>query len=266
MLDTLTRPEYTGANRCYPCTAVNLAIVVLLGSITAVVSPIGALVVVVGGLLAVWLRGYVVPLTPRFGPWLKHRLREWFGPPMSDKSDGEPLGGSDISGETVLEKLTETDVLTTLNGELRLSSEFADAWDDEIRKARALEFDTELETWARTVLRDTEISHIEAVDPHLFDPYLVFSLESDRETTMMYPVAVAEVAAVATLENTGLRESVRLRAAGPLRGFLDSCPTCDEALVWSQSDGCCGNPRPDETRPSLVCPACGTVTYKQPPQ
>lgn len=70
VIDSLRRPEHTGENRCLPCTAVNVALVVVVGLAVSVLSPVAGLVVLVGGALSVYLRGYVVPGTPSFAPQL----------------------------------------------------------------------------------------------------------------------------------------------------------------------------------------------------
>ncbi|QCC48594.1 hypothetical protein [Halobellus limi] len=70
----LRRPEHTGENRCWPCTAVNVAI---LAALSAAVFPISAVLsALVGavGLLLVGLRGYLIPGTPRFAPRIVSRL------------------------------------------------------------------------------------------------------------------------------------------------------------------------------------------------
>jgi len=61
----LRNPEYTGENRCIPCTAVNVAIaaVAAVAVAVALTTPVGLAVLVVS-LAAVYLRGYLVPGTP----------------------------------------------------------------------------------------------------------------------------------------------------------------------------------------------------------
>jgi len=64
VIDRVRQPAYTGENRCIPCTAVNLVIAGALAAVLAVVAiPLGAVVLIVS-LLAIYLRGYLVPGTP----------------------------------------------------------------------------------------------------------------------------------------------------------------------------------------------------------
>jgi hypothetical protein len=77
--DVLTearQPEYTGENRCVPCTATNVAIaaVLAIGLAFILVTPIGV-VAFLASLVVIYLRGYLVPGTPEltkryFPPWL----------------------------------------------------------------------------------------------------------------------------------------------------------------------------------------------------
>ena len=81
-LEGIRQPEYTGENRCTPCTVTNLAItaVVAAGLAYAVSVPLSAGVAVLG-VASVWLRGYLVPKTPEltrryFPDWLLVESRE----------------------------------------------------------------------------------------------------------------------------------------------------------------------------------------------
>ncbi len=68
--DIIRRPEHTGERRCWPCTVVN--VVLVLGAAVAVARRrrLAALPVLLVGAALVYLRGYVVPGTPWFAPRL----------------------------------------------------------------------------------------------------------------------------------------------------------------------------------------------------
>lgn len=60
----LRRHEYTGENRCWPCTAVNVCVAVVASTLVGVLAlELGVLVLVLSG-LAIYFRGYLVPGTP----------------------------------------------------------------------------------------------------------------------------------------------------------------------------------------------------------
>jgi len=85
-LEQYRQPEYTGENRCLPCTAVNGAVAVVLSLLASFVgTPVLGLVVLGGSLLSIYLRGYLVPGTPEL---TKQYLPDWVLA-MSDK-DGRP--------------------------------------------------------------------------------------------------------------------------------------------------------------------------------
>ncbi|WP_435183093.1 hypothetical protein [Halobellus sp. EA9] len=73
-VDRLRRPEHTGDNRCWPCTAVNLAILGVVAAALALASSVLAAVAAAVGLFVILVRGYLVPGTPRFAPGLVARL------------------------------------------------------------------------------------------------------------------------------------------------------------------------------------------------
>jgi hypothetical protein len=64
VLGRIRQPEYTGENRCVPCTVVNLVLALLASALAAVVAVELAVAVLLGAVLAIVLRGYLVPYTP----------------------------------------------------------------------------------------------------------------------------------------------------------------------------------------------------------
>ena len=124
MLDSLrsrlSRPEYTGENRCWPCTVVNAVVVLAVSVLVGVVAlPLGALVLGVGAVL-ILLRGYVVPYTPTFAPKLVAALPlpdGVFGKEETDIPETESLTATELDGEAVLGALAEAGVIEA-DGEL----------------------------------------------------------------------------------------------------------------------------------------------------
>ncbi|MXV61571.1 hypothetical protein GS429_05725 [Natronorubrum sp. JWXQ-INN-674] len=80
IVDDLKQPEYTGDNRCEPCTILNLAIAVVAGSIIARKSKLGGLIAVGVSIALIYLRGYLVPGTPTLTKrYLPPEVLRWFG-------------------------------------------------------------------------------------------------------------------------------------------------------------------------------------------
>lgn len=77
ILDSIKQPEYTGENRCVPCTIVNVVIAVVVSALIAVITPgLGAGFLLIA-LVLIYTRGYLVPGTPeltkRYLPERIHR-------------------------------------------------------------------------------------------------------------------------------------------------------------------------------------------------
>jgi len=95
VVDDLRQPEYTGENRCEPCTVLNLVIAAVLGSVIARKSRLGGLLAVGISVALIYLRGYLVPGTPALTKrYLPPEVLRWFGKePEPDVASG--LGGVD---------------------------------------------------------------------------------------------------------------------------------------------------------------------------
>lgn len=63
--------EYTGENRCIPCTIVNVVIAAAVGAVVGIATTIGGVFVFLASLVAIYVRGYLIPGTPT---WTKRYL------------------------------------------------------------------------------------------------------------------------------------------------------------------------------------------------
>jgi len=97
VVDDLKQPEYTGENRCEPCTVLNLVIAAVVGSLVARKSRLGGLVAVGVSIALIYLRGYLVPGTPTLTKrYLPPAVLRWFGKePEPEVASG--LGGVDTA-------------------------------------------------------------------------------------------------------------------------------------------------------------------------
>ncbi len=64
LIERLRRSEYTGSNRCVPCTTLNLVVVGVAAAVLGSVRPVLGVGLAIVGVLSVWLRGYLIPGTP----------------------------------------------------------------------------------------------------------------------------------------------------------------------------------------------------------
>lgn len=295
-LADLRRDEYTGVNRCWPCTALNTALLAV-ASVTVgwAIAPLAGAAVAAAGLAAIWLRGYLVPYTPRITRRLLPLLPgERFGHAVPPAAPAEPTATAgaetpatdgagesprasdavpavsgegvsagrtdDASGTDVVEALLAADVLVADGGALTLDPDFHDAWRAAIADSRSAES-------APDALADALVAAI----PWVADAAVVRDggrqwiqlTDADArlaaETWLSLPAAAADLTAVRTLAaRTDLDARRRTLAAPPLRQFLERCPRCDAELDVSSPRACCGSPRyvAEGIEAVLACPDC----------
>jgi len=259
LLDRLRRPEYTGENRCRPCTAVNLTIIAVVGAVIAVWSAVAAVLAVAAGLAVLALRGYVVPGTPQFAPRLVEPLPLDFGhtepsretDTLSDMSDGL----EDLDPGAVLESLVAAGIIEDDGEQLFLNDAFREAWTDRMATLRAAD---ESEFLARV-----ETASPVDVEAQLHDDHVL--LAGSRDIWLRRAVAIAETGAVEALEEWELPPEIRAHAAKPLRNFLRTCPVCSGPVRESTRKSCCGGTSSvyeNPEQPVLACADCGTVVIE----
>lgn len=269
--DSLRRPEYTGRRRCWPCTIVNAALVVLAcGALAVAGLRVAVPALAVAGGVAIWLRGYFLPYTPRFAPRLTGALP---GDPFHATDGGRPDGAElhslsdadSVDGEVVLETLLGSGVLVPGEGEdLQLSDDVRTDWEAAMASFRALEP-------AELAARVRALSGAAEVETTTQGTGVWFRLRAesgalDEEVFLSRPVAIAEIAALDTLEAYVDDVAVRRQAVEPLRMFLEKCPVCEQPLVETDTLDCCGGAldKHSEPDPVLACRACERRLYTFP--
>ena len=233
VLTALRRPEYTGENRCLPCTAVNLVLAVALAAAAAFVSvPLGV-AVAVGSLASISLRGYLVPGTPELTKrYLPERVLGWFG-----KADAPgPAAAVDFDAVAFLDRAS---VVVDTGDDIALAPAFARRFD-----TAALALDTEAAVTAAS-------ADLLGVDPDrvsfasdsgswrvLVDGSILGRWESK-------PAFVADLAAHRTLsawsdEWATVPGAARGRTLSAVRACLDTCPACaGEIRLGTDTVGSC---------------------------
>jgi hypothetical protein len=227
------RPEYTGPNRCPPCTAVNLALAAAGTAAVALLSPPAALVVGVLSLALVYLRGYLVPGTPELTKrYLPERVLAWFGKadaPTSDVDPGVVLAAADVLVE-------EPD-----GADVTLDPAFASAWADRTRELSADDAVPVLATGVGAAGAEL------AVTPA--GEGLAATVHGRQVGTWESPVAFrADAAAMELLADrvpTWDRLSIDARSetTGALRLLAETCPSCGgpTALEEGTVESCCAS-------------------------
>ncbi len=219
VLTALRRPEYTGENRCLPCTAGNLVLAAALAAVAAFVSlPLGV-AVVVGSLATIYLRGYLVPGTPgltrRYFP---ERVLGWFG-----KAD-TPGPAADVDFDAVA-FLDRTAVVVDTGSDVALAPAFARRLD-----AATLDLDTEAATTAAS-------ADLLGVDPERVsfaggggswrvsvDGSIAGRWES--RAAFVADLAAHRTLSAWTVEWASVPGGARGRTLSAIRACLGTCPVC----------------------------------------
>ncbi|ELY60268.1 hypothetical protein C491_03200 [Natronococcus amylolyticus DSM 10524] len=99
-LARVRNPEYTGENRCVPCTIVNVSLAAAGSAIIGSVSRKGGAAAFAGSLAAIGLRGYLVPGTPAL-------TKRYLPAPILERFDAHPLEESDEDAEALTTETIE---------------------------------------------------------------------------------------------------------------------------------------------------------------
>jgi hypothetical protein len=228
---------------------VNLAILWLtVNAVVLLGTPLVAGVVFVLGPAVIWLRGYLVPFTPKFAPRLVAALpvpTAWF----HETTEPASLSGADPEDGAPLELAQQSGIVEVDGDRVYLEPTFEERWHDEMDTLAALSL-TEL---ADELSSLSGLSTVQPVD----DEQQWLAIEG-RTGLVPRHVAVAELAATRALEPSVDDAAERLAIARPLREFLTECPVCDTPFRESSEVSCCGGyTKPREApRTTLVCPDC----------
>ena len=246
-IERVRQPEYTGENRCLPCTITNLGIAAGLSLLAGwLVAVPGGFVVggAIGGVVfaasvaAIALRGYLVPGTPELTKrYLPDRVLAAFGKEPNRSPGREPAESIDV--ETVL---WEADVLEERpHGDLGLTDAFANEWRRRIDAQR--EAGTERETLAEVVGVDPATVTFEEYGEGAF-----VAKQGGRRIGRWESRAafLADAAGGDLLPEyydgwTEAAPAVRGQLLAGLRLFIEQCPTCGGGVRFGQEvvESCC---------------------------
>ncbi len=264
-IDRFRRPEYTGENRCPPCTVVNVAIAVGLAIVIAVVSPPVGIVVGLVSLLAIYLRGYLVPGTPTltkryFPEWLLAKFEKAPASPAVDQRASQErqrdatdaVEDEDVDPERALleagvvaDCVDGTDLCLADDVDEQFRSRIDDLREGDRREQLAARFDIDPE----------RVRHRE-LESHVFvtvDGRRAGRWESDA--ALLADLAGFDVleARLADWESLPLETQSQLVAS--LRVFVEQCPSCEGEISIGEEtvESCC---RAHEIY-AITCDDCG---------
>jgi len=286
----LRQPEYTGENRCLPCTVLNVAIAAVgttllvawlaaAGYATAGVA-LGAVVLAVS-LGAIWLRGYLVPGTPTLTKrYLPEPVLAAFGKAPAESPDGveagvgeeagtdgttadstAPAGARDAEAVDVEALLERAGAIEPCRGDDRcLTDEFGRAWREETESVRDAE---DLGSWLDSLgLEDGDVvtndlggSFAVNVDGHLVGTW-------ESRPAFEADLAAGAVVADRVAEWESLSARARGQVCNGLRIFLETCPGCGGPVSFGTEtvESCCSS----RTVAAVTCDDCGARVFETP--
>ena len=262
----LRRPEYTGENRCVPCTVVNVAIALVVSVAAGLLfTPLG--VVVLGAsLAAIYLRGYLVPGTPELTKrYLPESVLRQFDKGPSEDADLEfedeldqvedPGIDEDYEFET-LEKIAhheenEVDPEAFLLevgatepcedvDDLCLTEEFREAFEAAIEPYRDGGVEVDRETYA--AMFDAEPDEVEFPDRD-YPAVVVRRRVRKWPSEAALATDVASHRALTELTDRWMDVPIeqRVEMLESLRAFHGACPFCGGRIALSEDtvESCC---------------------------
>lgn len=250
LLTAVRRPEYTGANRCLPCTAVNLLLATGVAAAAAFVSrPLGA-AVATASLAAIYFRGYLVPGTPELTKrYLPERVLALFGKTPGSRGIA-PRPSGEVDPETYL---LDADVLveTPAGDDFAFAPDFAGAWRAAVTsKPRDTGVDGD-RSHRDDVAALATLTGIDAGELAI-DWYegVGFAYAGDEKighwesrAAFRADVAADRVLTATRGDWTTLALADRSAVLGALRLFVDECPSCagEVGLEERVVESCCSS-------------------------
>lgn len=271
LLRRFRKPEYTGENRCLPCTAVNAVIALLaavgVGILFSISVSTAAGVGAGLGFLSlsaasIYLRGYLVPGTPEltkryFPPWLLRAFGKETEPPT------QPPSGADEPAETLdpeRELMRAGSLEECERGDdLCLTDDFRSVWHSEMT---ALGDEDRAALFELLDIDDTVVGFTEFSDG--------FRAQTEGEIVGVWESEAAyeaDLAAARVLSETyegweSLSSEERSHLLTGLRIFLDRCPACggDPELGSETVESCCST----REVAAVSCTDCGSRLFESP--
>ncbi|MDS0243153.1 MULTISPECIES: hypothetical protein [unclassified Haloferax] len=268
LVEKLGQPEYTGENRCEPCTALNLVIAMFFSFGLLRRSRVAGYAFFVVSLGLIYLRGYLVPGTPTLTKrYLPSAVLRWFGkePELDTRSglssagaasttvSSEPITeGSDEAPIDTAEKVNIHDYYLTEGilepcddqDDLCLVDEFRTAWNDEMAELIEKDLDASEAVSILGIETDAESFEIQQYGD-------AWTVVAGSQTIGQWPsekALVADVGAARVLDEWSdywgdLKPAQKGQVLNGLRLFLNQCPGTDESVSMSQEtvESCCSS-------------------------
>lgn len=261
LLSRLRRPEYTGENRCAPCTILNVAIALILGggvgtvSVPLGVSTVGAAAVVI------YLRGYLVPYTPTITKrYFPDRVLRWFDDHKTSRPPTRPDHVEELDIEATLSSLG---VLTECEhvDDFCLDPSFRAAWRTYIEELG--ESDTQVDDIRALLDLGSDSAHDIRQRGNEASVVLVDGVQIgqwESEAALLADIAADRALREWTEVWDQFHVVNRSQLLNSLRMFLEECTVCSSPLSLGQEsvESCC---RSFEVV-AVTCDECGSRFFE----
>ncbi|MFP8956490.1 hypothetical protein ACLI4Y_07165 [Natrialbaceae archaeon A-CW3] len=270
-IDRFKASEYTGANRCLPCTIINAIIATAVAAAVAIMWIPAGIVTLLACAVVIYVRGYLVPGTPALtARYLPERVLAWFdkgeGPesadPDSEPTYATPVQSDDDSESVDVEALLfDGDIVeeNSRGDDIQLTQSFRDAW---WRRIRRLRDGGDATDQLAAVL---EVPPEDLTTDSNGDRFVVSFDEAPVGRWASDAAFYADLAVEPTLreriaEWDALGDRYRTELIAGLRAFLEQCPTCEADLdsVEDVRKSCCSS---DYTSVNVDCTVCGARVF-----
>jgi hypothetical protein len=232
--------EYTGEDRCLPCTIVNLSILLILSLIIGCIisirrsyleSGIIVMVILIFGIFVIWSRGYLVPKTPEL---TKKYMPTWmlkiFG-----KKIYENIGYRFKNTQAILKQLDIIEPCKTDN-DICLTESFKSEWRKEVNA----------DNNSYNVIHNLYKNSISIKAAENNDSIY---LENDKRIILIWPSVTAlqiDAATVQVLKEKNQWEDwplqTKANVISSIRMLLDYCPDGSDLVRDSEIvESCCSN-------------------------
>jgi hypothetical protein len=246
----LMKPEYTGENRCLPCTGVNLMIAGGFAGAVWIYSPPGGFAVAIVSLGLIALRGYLVPGTPALTKrYLPNRVLALF-----DHGElGTPTDPDAAINAAATLRATGVVIDDPRTGDIALNRGFTSGLADRVvAQPRGVEVNQVAGLLGVDPERVSITSHGDALTARL-DGRLVGQWES--RVAFYTDIAAGEELADRYGPWSSLPLATRSRVLGAVRLCLDRCPVCDGRVRLGHDvvESCCRT----HAVVATTCEGCG---------
>jgi hypothetical protein len=260
-LDRVRQPEYVGENRCFPCTATNLVIAVVVTAALAWLSVPLAVAFAVLALAAIWLRGYLVPRTPEL---TKRYFPDWVLARFDKQSQPEPVEPGEFDPETTLLDAGVVEPCADVD-DLCLTDDFEADWLARI-DVLADEDTLRAELADLLELEDADVSFESYGDAFVASQDGARIGQWESRAALLADLAAAKALPDRVAEWDRLTPQRRSQLLGGLRVFVQECPVCAGPVTADTEvvESCCRS----TTVVGVACEDCGDrlleVPYEEP--